>query len=122
MYVFQNVGVLSFCIFATIRLCNILDKRQILKKPDVPENLKRIARMGTLALKIRYSGWKRGFVAVTIHIYTFLLVGTNSCLTVDLLYMAFFWCQLSTHNDYISIPHICYSVHVRECAPFFGYM
>jgi hypothetical protein len=78
---FKKVGEIFFCIFGTIKICNILEKKQILKKPDISANLKKLAQMGILALKIRYSGVKRGCVAVTVHIFTFLLVGTNSCLS-----------------------------------------
>jgi len=82
---FKKVGEIFFCIFGTIRICNILGKEPTLKKEYVPENLKKTCPDGNLALKIRYSGLKIGCVAVTVHILTFLLVGTNSCLTVDLL-------------------------------------
>jgi hypothetical protein len=46
----KKVGEIFFCTFGTNKICNILKKKQILKKPDVSANLKKFAWMGILAL------------------------------------------------------------------------
>jgi len=55
------------------------------QNPDILANLKNWPRWEFSIEKSKYYGGKRGCVAVTVHVFTFFLVGTNSCLTVNLL-------------------------------------
>jgi hypothetical protein len=82
---FKKVGEIFFCIFGTNKICNIIKKTNT-EKTRCFCKFKKFAWMGILALKKADTlQGKRGCVAVTVHIFTFLLVGTNSCLTVYLL-------------------------------------
>jgi hypothetical protein len=53
---------------------------------DISANLKKTYPDGNFSIeKANNLGGKRGCIAVALHIFTFFPVGTNSCLTVDLL-------------------------------------